>query len=230
VKPDRGQEQRHPAEKREQRDRESLSVAPLVHLLLQTNRGVWRQGRIERVGFARQRIRDRARSFLCADKQSVPDKKVLANRHIKERPRSFEFCLVVHIFRDTDDLHPIVFHFEPLTERILSRPIFRRHRFIDDRNSQRILVVISSKLTAGDQRDPESGEIILADLNIIRVRLLIRRGLVTIDLYRRGRWRVVTERHYPRQSRGLNTGERSDAIEQLRVKNFSAIEFVARRK
>src|SRR5205807_7814016 len=138
--------------------------------------------------------RDRARSFPYTDEQSVPDKKVLANRHIKERSRSFELCLVVHIFRDTDDLHPIIFHFEPLAERIFSRPIFRRHRFIDDRNSRRILVVIASKLTAGDQRDPESGEIILADLNIVRVRLLIRRGLVEIgraSCRERVSWSVV---------------------------------------
>src|SRR5436309_15899212 len=101
---------------------------------------------------------------------------------------------------------------------------------MDNDNTDPNHTYISNKHNDNDQRNPESGEIILADLNIIRVRLLIRRGLVAIDLDRRGRRRVVTERHYPRQSRGLNTGERADAIEQLRVKNFSAIEFVARRK
>src|SRR5205814_9533919 len=101
---------------------------------------------------------------------------------------------------------------------------------LEDRSSRCSLIVISSKRTAGFQRTTASGEIILADLNIIRVRLLIRRGLVAIDLDRRRRRRVVADRHYPRQSCGLDTGESADAIEQLRVKNFSAIELVARRK
>lgn len=133
-------------------------------------------------------------------------------------------------FRDTDDLHPGIFNFEPLTHRIFSRPILAGHRFINDRNSWRILVVVSSELASGDQRDPKSGKIILANLNIVRIRLLIGGGLVAVDLDRRGRRRVVTERHYPRQSRGLDTGKRADAIEQLGVENFSAIEFVTRRK
>ena len=79
--------------------------------------------------FACQRIRDRGRSFPCADEQSVPDKKILAHRHIKERPRSFELRLVVDIFRDTDDLHPGIFNFESLAERIFSRPVFCRPSF-----------------------------------------------------------------------------------------------------
>ena len=133
-------------------------------------------------------------------------------------------------FRDTDDLHPGIFNFEPLTDRMFSGPIFRRHRFIDDRNSRRVLVIASSELAAGDERDPKSGKIILADLKIFRIRLLIGRRLVAVDLDRRGRRRVVTERGHSRQSRRLDTGQRADAIEQLRVKNFRAIEFVTCRK
>ena len=39
-----------------------------------------------------------------------------------------------------------------------------------------VLVVSASKPTAGDQRDPERGEIILADLNIIRRSVARRAG------------------------------------------------------
>jgi hypothetical protein len=60
--------------------------------------------------------------------------------------------------------------------------------------------------------------------------LLIGRGLIAVDLDRRGRGRVVTERDYSRQSRRLDAGKRADAIEQLSVKDFRAIEFVTRRK
>ena len=83
--------------------------------------------------------------------KSVPDKEILAHRHVKERPRSFELRLVVHSFRDTDDLHPFVFHFESLADRIFSGQYFAGHRFIDDRDPRRVLVVVSSKLAAGDQ-------------------------------------------------------------------------------
>ena len=110
------------------------------------------------------------------NEQGVPNKEILAHRHVKERLRSLELRLVVHIFRDTDDLHPLVFHFEPLTDRIFSRPIFSGHRFIDDRHRRRVLVVVSSELAAGDKRNPKSGKIIFADLNIFRIRLLIRRA------------------------------------------------------
>jgi hypothetical protein len=60
--------------------------------------------------------------------------------------------------------------------------------------------------------------------------LLIGRRQVAVDLDRRGRRRVVTEWSQSRQSRRLDTGKRADAIEQLGMKNFRAIEFVTCRK
>src|SRR4030095_2923372 len=102
----------------------------------------------------------------CSNDQGVPDKEILAHRYVKERLRRLELRLEVHSFRDTDDLHPFVFHFEALADRIFPRPIFVGHRFIDDRDPRRVLVVGSNKLAAGDQWDSKSGKIILADLKI----------------------------------------------------------------
>ena len=148
--------------------------------------------------FARQRIRDCARSFTCSNEQSVPDKEILAHRHVKERLRRLDLRFDLHVFRDTDDLHPIVFNLEPLADRIFCRPIFRRHCFVDDRDARRILVVVLGEFATGDKRDLKRREIILADLKIVRVRLLIGRGLIAIDLDRRRRRRVVAERRHPR--------------------------------
>src|SRR5205823_12415875 len=99
-----------------------------------------------------------------------------------------------------------------------------------DRDSWGVLVVVLREFATRDKRDSKSGEIILADLKIVRVRLLIGRGLVAVNLDRRGRRRVVTERRHSRQSGRLDTGKRADATEQLRVKDFSAIELVPCRK
>src|SRR5258708_20783352 len=101
---------------------------------------------------------------------------------------------------------------------------------MEARRTARGGVGVSGELTARAPRDTKSGEIILAELNIVRVRLLIGRGLIAVDLDRRGRGRVVTERDYSRQSGRLDAGKRADAIEQLRVKDFRAIEIVTRAK
>ncbi len=58
-------------------------------------------------------------ALLRPDDEAVLDDKILANRHIKKCCRLLKLGPVVRILCDAHNLHPFVFHLEPLTDRDL---------------------------------------------------------------------------------------------------------------
>ena len=156
VQSNRGEKEGHPAEDCQQRYRQALRVTHAIDLLLQS----------DCVQAARDL--DRARGFrvpnafmiaagalLRPDDEAVLDDKILANRHIKKWCRLLKLGPVVRIFCHAHDLHPFVFHLEALTDQVFSRPIFCRHRLIDDRDRWRVFVIVASEFPAGDNRDAD---------------------------------------------------------------------------
>src|SRR5439155_14172889 len=108
-------------------------------------------------------------------------------RNIEKWSGRLELGSVVCIFCNDANFHPTILDFETLTERIFTGPILRRHPFVNNRDRWRSFVVSTSELTAGNDRDPNRREIIFADFIVFGGCLLVRRGLVAVDLERCGR-------------------------------------------
>ena len=180
--------------------------------------------------FARERVADRGRALLRANDDVVLDEKVLADRYVKKWCRLLKLGPVVRIFCHADDFHPFVFDLEALTDWFFSRPIFRRHHLIDDRDWRRVLVVSAGKFAAGNNRNSDCSKVSFTDFVVIRCQLLIARWLVAFDLQWRGRVNAIAEWPEPRQGCRLNAWKCPNSLKQLFVKNFCSIGFVAGRK
>src|SRR5262249_36129373 len=102
---------------------------------------------------ARKRVPYRARRFTRPDEQIVLHAKILPQRYVEEWNRRLGFGVVIRIFDDPNDLQPTILGLEPLADWILSGPVFCRHRFVDNCQSRRVLVVGARKLAAGNNRD-----------------------------------------------------------------------------
>src|SRR2546423_919297 len=114
---------------------------------------------IERVHFAGERSVERRRSLAGADQKSATFQKVLSHRHVEEAPRQLGLVLVVHVLGHADNLQPLVFYFKSLTDRILSRPIFCGHGFIDHSHWHGVLVIGAFEFATGDNWNTQSFEI-----------------------------------------------------------------------
>src|SRR4029077_2022425 len=99
---------------------------------------------------ARERLHHRARRFTRPNKQTVLHAKILPQRYVKEWNGRLSFAAVVRILGDPDDLQPTILHLETLTDRVVSWPIFRSHRFVDNCQRRRLLVVGAHKLATGN--------------------------------------------------------------------------------
>src|SRR5437667_206116 len=107
---------------------------------------------------ASKRVHHRGRALVRPNEEAVLDEKILANRHIKEWRRLLKLGPVIRIFCHADDLHPFVFHLEALTNRVFARPIFCRHRSIDDRDRWCVFVIVAREFAAGHDWDSDRVE------------------------------------------------------------------------
>src|SRR6516165_2027967 len=127
----------------------SRCVSPFLSTCSCTRNGAISEVRIQGMHFLCEGGPDRPRSFARAHKNDITFQKILSHRHVEECPGQLGLVLVLHVFGHADNLQPTIFNFESLPDRILPRPILRRHCFVNNRDGHRVLVIGALELAAG---------------------------------------------------------------------------------
>src|SRR4029077_13446330 len=167
------------------------------------------------------------RRHARANIQARTNGKILAQRYVKKWLGVFANALVLGNFGHTDYLQPLPFDLKALADGIITAPILSGHNVVDDGHGKSRFVIGAGEFAAGKKRNAHGGEIAWANLIVLDGRLLLGRGLITVDGDRRGRKTAVPKRRASRQGHGLDTGKRLHADEELIVKGLGALRIVS---
>src|SRR5437868_831575 len=89
-----------------------------------------------------------------ADIQRWSSYEILAERHVKEWPRSLAHAFVLRIGDHTYDSNPAALHFQSSAYRISTGPIAHHHGSIHDGDPRGVFIVRACEFATGEERYP----------------------------------------------------------------------------